>query len=211
MSKERISRNPEKSREIPGIVWPTSPLPTELLTAIFNRSYTHSLREITARILEEEASVMWRQYQEQFAPPPNGRFDQDIAIRDGYAGVPKDLLQACNYFNDRQGAVGLEMSRLKVAENMLGVEPNEVIEKNLRRVTEGIMNEAIKSLTIDPSGIKWLTRQLHQYEVVLNNKDNGTTKYGDDDPQVFGYKKGIARYKSLYSQAKKAGATPDKR
>lgn len=210
MPKEHISGSPIETREIPCILWPTHPLPAELLTEIVNRSRSRSLREIIANVLRLEANDMWEHYKKQFAPPPRDRHDQDIAIKEGYTGVAKDLLHACRYFNDRQGAVGFDISSLKTAERILSLEPNKAIEESLPRVMEWRMRDAVESLTIDPSGIDWLTRELNINEGAWNSKYSRTTKYGGDDPEVFGYRKGLARYKSLYRQAVEAGATPDR-
>lgn len=190
---------------IPGIDWTSVPLASREQEYIVQESRRRPLRSMIGWVIEREGQDLWKRYQYDYAMPNDDfRTPQDLAIREGYKVVGRYIQTASMYYDDRYAMVG-RLFRTGMYDEM-----NEPLQDVLAKDIRSEIDEAVESLTIDPSGIDWIMLQYKRTEQVWNLINKERNEYGlAEDPAVIGWRIGIERYKKLYREAIKAGAISD--
>lgn len=211
--------------DIPHLTWPDLPIPSHTMEQIVFASQENPLREILADYIQVEGAHLWSLVRPHNYDPTS-RSVQDLAINEGYLRTSRFIHVASKYQHAELSSVQQTIQQITIGTIDSGSattleEANNNLRNNLTskdtQFLSGLrthftreMDEALDSLTIDPTGIDWLKRMLH-IQTNVWNVPSTKEYYGlQNDPGVIGLQAGTSRYQQLYKQALFYGATPDK-
>lgn len=203
-----VEKGQERSkliREIPGIEWPTANFDSNTINFIIEASKNRSLRMLVADQIFKEGKELSQKIMVDFSVPTQEIHNRTIAVREGFMGVGRTILDAESCLMDREGHIQHVVRAVEFINELSdsGHQPDR-LRSNMLKDLRFEVKESIKSLNIDPRGFH-LLQNVYKRKAIVWEKAFRV----NDDPEVIGFGKGIERYKQLYLQTVSAGAKPD--
>ncbi len=186
--------------------WPDQTIPDDVLEQIIAQSKVSPLRETVAERVVREGQELLRRFIHNPSFYGHAFNDPNFTRRFYYGQVGKGMTYACNLHNEGLAAV----DRITAERRREAMVISEYIDtdvgmimaikaEDLRRHIPAILRQVNTSIAIDPTGFDLHTKR--------DNTNDPKTPFFI--AQAEGLRRGRIRYKSLYTEAVKNGATQD--